>query len=174
MLHVLSIFALLFGSTAFAAKETKSLGHYNCRSYGHTFSVNSDTLKSYWVDSRIYFSLEKDNNETVAMTDIGGHVEVSAFVERALEPMELPDRYALFKIESLKENPKYKGRKYTNHHQFREFNDTTTFGSETGMWGTFVVSKEFSMKDKKFDAHYIMQAGDHMGGTIHYSCESGQ
>lgn len=164
-MRLFSIIMCLISGPALAAGKSSLIGDYNCRAYGHVFSVNSDSLKTYWVDSRIYFLMERQQDNSVAMTEIGGHVEVSSFIEKTPEPMDVPDRYALFKIDRLAENPKYKGRRYTNHHQFREFNDTLTFGLERGMWGEFVISKDFA-SNKNFDAHYIMQAGDHMGAPF--------
>lgn len=48
-----------------------------------------------------------------------------------------------------------------------EFDARFTDGQESGMWGSFVIE----LKDaKEFKAHYIFQAGDHIGGTIKFTC----
>lgn len=36
------------------------------------------------------------------------------------------------------------------------------------MWGYLVINKDTG---GEFDAHYIFQAGDHMGGTVDYKCK---
>lgn len=75
-----------------------------------------------------------------------------------------------FKIRSVTENPDYKPTKYKGFSQFQKFNATDTEGSsESGMWGEFVLDKKTDRDT--FKAHYIFQAGDHMGGTLHFNCE---
>lgn len=79
------------------------------------------------------------------------------------------DYIGTFKIKSLAENPKYKPRRYVGFSQFPKFDATDTDSSqEPGMWGQLVLEKDTDQAT--FAAHYIFQAGDHMGGTLHLSC----
>ena len=75
-----------------------------------------------------------------------------------------------FKIAAITENVKFRPNKYKGYSQFQKFDATDTLNStEDGMWGQLVVAKNTSRAI--FHAHYIFQAGDHMGGTLHLSCK---
>ncbi len=74
-----------------------------------------------------------------------------------------------FKFETVTENSNYRPRRYVGYSQFKDFNAASTEGSqEDGMWGEFVLEK--NTHQPKFQAHYIFKAGDHMGGTMHFTC----
>jgi hypothetical protein len=74
-----------------------------------------------------------------------------------------------FRSDELVENPNYRPRKYVGYSQFREFDAVDTAGSaESGMWGNFLLEKDMSAEH--FQAKYIFQAGDHMGGTLNLGC----
>lgn len=76
-----------------------------------------------------------------------------------------------FAIQKLTENPNYRPRKYKNYSQFEDFDATDTDGSaERGMWGTLLLEK--SLDQGRAQARYIFQAGDHMGGTVHFDCRT--
>ena len=77
----------------------------------------------------------------------------------------------IFKIVSLAENSKYRPIKYKGYSQFQNFDATdTTDSAEDGMWGQLVLEKD--MSKTAFQAHYVFQAGDHMGGTLHLICRA--
>ena len=38
------------------------------------------------------------------------------------------------------------------------------------MWGELVIENKFEIAEE-FEAHYIFQAGDDVGGTIHMNCK---
>ncbi len=62
---------------------------------------------------------------------------------------------------------------YKNHYRFQNIDARFTGGSENGMWGEFVVSKDLAKTrdtNIKVDGHYVFKAGDHLGGTIDYEC----
>ena len=62
----------------------------------------------------------------------------------------------------------YKPTKYKNHFKFEDIDAAFTAGNEDGMWGDFILEKGFA---KEISAHYIFQAGDHMGGTVDFTCQ---
>lgn len=75
-----------------------------------------------------------------------------------------------FNIDSIVENINYNPRKYKNFSQFKDFDATS---SKRGMWGYLVLEKDNEMRlsdDGTLKAHYIFQAGDHIGGTIDFVC----
>ncbi|MCY4644312.1 MAG: hypothetical protein OXB88_06795 [Bacteriovoracales bacterium] len=67
------------------------------------------------------------------------------------------------------ENPDYRPRKYKGYSQFGDFD-----GTLGDVWGQLVIDSQtkFKAKEKNFKAHYIYQAGDHYGGTLHLSCSA--
>ena len=96
------------------------------------------------------------------LNDIEGTIKTSP---------ETPDESYIgnFKIASLTENPKYRPNKYKGYSQFPKLDATDTTGSsEEGMWGQLLLEKDTSKRT--FQAHYVFQAGDHMGGTLHLTC----
>ena len=72
-----------------------------------------------------------------------------------------------FEITEISSNPAYRPRRYKNMVQFRHFDARNTDGMEDGMWGQFLIDK--SLGDG-CEAVYIFQAGDHMGGVMHFTC----
>ncbi|MCB0366456.1 MAG: hypothetical protein H6624_07650 [Bdellovibrionaceae bacterium] len=82
--------------------------------------------------------------------------------------------YGIFHGKDLAEKPFQRASKYKNHYRFQDFDAAFTAGAESGMWGYLVVNKDIhNMRDggvKEVDAHYIFQAGDHMGGTVDFVC----
>ncbi|MCB0386469.1 MAG: hypothetical protein KDD43_13835 [Bdellovibrionales bacterium] len=82
--------------------------------------------------------------------------------------------YGIFHGKDLVEKPFQRASKYKNHYRFQDFDAAFTAGAESGMWGYLVVNKDIhKMRDssvKEVDAHYVFQAGDHMGGTVDFAC----
>jgi hypothetical protein len=84
--------------------------------------------------------------------------------------------YGLFHGKDLKEVPYVRATTYKNHYRFKDFDAVFTGGLESGMWGYLVINKSVDQFRaggvKTLDAHYVFQAGDHMGGTIDFSCKN--
>ncbi|MCX4025669.1 hypothetical protein H0A36_20030 [Endozoicomonas sp. SM1973] len=120
------------------------------------------------VNSRFEMKLMKDEKGLIYLTQALGHV----LVTDETGPSILADRYgyyALFRFGRLYQNPDYNPVVYHDHYQFKPFNAVTTNGFDGGgMWGSFVLPKSLN---KEVSAHYIFQAGSHIGGTIDYKCK---
>lgn len=119
------------------------------------------------VNSRLELKLMKDEKGLVYLTQTMGHVLVTDDNDQNI----LADRYGyygLFRFGRLYQNPDYNPVVYHDHYQFKPFNAVTTNNFDGGgMWGSFVLPKSL---DKEVAAHYIFQAGSHIGGTIDYKC----
>jgi hypothetical protein len=156
ILNTVSISALfLTAASAFSAPRT-----IECVARGKSFSnLGAAPLEA---SANLTFDESFENNIRV-INKITGSVKIhSAY----------GDIYAgQFKIANpLFENVKYRPLRYKDHSQFPEFNATESEGSsESGMWGNLILSKLTSQP--KFSAHYILQAGDHIGGTLHLTCQ---
>lgn len=107
------------------------------------------------------------DRSTKVITSIVGHIFVqSPFTEN--EDISTENSYmGFFNMDSLSHNPAYRPNRYKGYTQFKKFDALHTAGLETGMWGTFVMNLNGG---EKFDARYIFQAGDHMGGTVIFTC----
>ncbi len=70
---------------------------------------------------------------------------------------------------NFKNHEAYRPSVYTNHFKFNDFDAKVTSRHDGGgMWGYLVVKKDNT--SDKIDAHYVFQAGDHIGGTIDMTC----
>ena len=145
-------------SMSFAADY---LGSYHCVATG---GRQGGTDLS--VDGRFSFSLHSDADKGVTLKNLVGHMSVSVYDDD--DP--LYDYYSVFTIKELPANPKYRPIVYKNHHQFKNLDDTASGGVESGMWGYLVLEKNPTKERKDLAAHYVFQAGDHMGGTIDLVC----
>lgn len=119
------------------------------------------------VDAEINFTL---NRETKELTNVIGHIFVQqVFIED--EEIGVNNSYlGFFSFDKLSSNPNYKPIRYKGYTQFKEFDAIHTAGLESGMWGAFVI--DLTKTTQKFDGRYIFQAGDHMGGTVLFTCNS--
>lgn len=119
------------------------------------------------VHSRMEFRVYQDDEGNPYLTRGVGHVLVG---EKRSEL--LSQRYAyygLFQFHKIRANPNYRPVKYTHHYQFKPFHARFTNKVDGGgMWGYWVMPKTL---DKTLKAHYVFQAGSHMGGTIDYNCQ---
>lgn len=116
----------------------------------------------------VTFEFEKKGNQS-SMKNVNGFVFVKNQWEDADDTSfnEENSYRGYFEFDEVKANPNYRPLKYKGHAQFKNFDARYTDGQESGMWGSFVVE----LKDaKEFKAHYIFQAGDHIGGTIKFTC----
>jgi hypothetical protein len=75
-----------------------------------------------------------------------------------------------FKTEVLSANSNYNPRKYIGFAQFNNFDAAHTTGQEDGMYGYIAV--DISPNKEEFEAFYVFQAGDHMGGTVLFKCKT--
>lgn len=80
--------------------------------------------------------------------------------------------HGIFKGSNMAERPYVRASTYQNHYRFADFDAELTFGSEDGMWGYLAINKDIATLgyQDETDAHYVFQAGDHMGGTIDFTC----
>jgi hypothetical protein len=83
---------------------------------------------------------------------------------------EEPCYQGTFTNVTLAEKANYRPNRYTGYSKFEDFDATETSRCDGGgMWGYLVIEKD--TKKKPFNAHYIFQSGDHMGGTIDFECK---
>ena len=152
----LVLFSLMFSAVSAQAATFKCAGK-NIRQHGE--------LPGY---GKIVFDESYENGIRVIQNVKG--IVVAGADDRA-SAATLQDAYTgHFNLYKLAENPLYRPHKYTNSSQFDHFDANVTTGAETGMWGKFVLSKTSNSRGE-YEAHYIFQAGDHMGGTLHLVCK---
>jgi hypothetical protein len=151
----------VYSVTAFAAKIEEVPIH--CWAEGPSLSSQGsrDLIKTF---SHFSFYETRDKNGLRVLIKIKGSIKT------ANEDYQ-GSYIGTFDLPSKLENSNYKPQKYTGYSQFPNFDATSTEGSlENGMWGQFLLEKDYQDKDI-FQAHYIFQAGDHMGGTLHLECK---
>lgn len=154
MKSLIALSSLLLATQAFSAEQV------TC--HAEKFLTSGSTGKA---DARISFEL---NVEEKTISKVIGHIFVqSTFSDD--EVINVEEAYmAFFQIDSLSASENYKPLKYKGFSQFKDFDAAHTTGLEEGMWGQFVV--DLKSTSKKFDARYIFQAGDHIGGTVLFTC----
>lgn len=115
---------------------------------------------------------DKDNNGIIWTRVIreGGKISL----EKYMGHLYVGGYYGVFNGNDNLELPYIRPTTYKNHYRFHNFDAVETAGSESGMWGQFILNKAVdtarSTENFSTDAHYVFQAGDHMGGTIDYTC----
>lgn len=163
MKSILFVLFVLSAGSAFAATDT-----ITCTAKGKKLAQNGSSTMLL-SDSELTFNVKENSEGVRTLTDISGEVKVSFEVEDPSEELNNDNSYVgIFSKASIKENTEYNPRKYKNFSQFPDFDAYKTTGSESGMWGQFLLEKSNA---KKLSAKYIMQAGDHMGGTLHFNCK---
>ncbi len=70
---------------------------------------------------------------------------------------------------NFKNHEAYRPTVYTNHFKFNNFDAKVTSRHDGGGMRGYLVVKKDNGSDK-IDAHYVFQAGDHIGGTIDMTC----
>jgi hypothetical protein len=117
------------------------------------------------VDGKLQFTY-RASGDTAAMIGLKGFMTVN--YDFNIEKSEINNYLGVF--EGKFENKvDYKGRVYKNHYKFENFDATITSNWDGGgMFGYLALSKDHG--EKKIDAHYVFQAGDHIGGTIDMDC----
>lgn len=119
------------------------------------------------TDGELSFDLVKNDNRSV-ITNISGHIFVKGDSEDQNESMGPDDSYrGFFNTAKIEANLKYRPNKYKGFAQFKNLNASRTDGQEEGMWGDFSVDVS---GENTMSAYYIFRAGDHMGGTVIFSC----
>jgi len=155
---MLSLALSLVGTSSALAGSTP----IECAADGKSLSQNGGTLLN--ALAYLSFDLTRDEKGLRVLENLQGRVQTSP---------ELVDEYGSyigrFDIASVTENENYNPVRYEGYSQFKNIDATDTEGSaERGMWGTLVVEK--NIRQRVFQAHYIFQSGDHMGGTLHLVC----
>lgn len=134
-----------------------------CRS---KMAIQENEPKALRVDAEINFDLDSVTKE---LTKTVGHIFVQQFYIED-EVISNENSYmGFFYFEKLSPNPNYKPIRYKDYTQYKVFNALHTAGLESGMWGNFVMN--LTKWSETFDARYIFQAGDHMGGTVIFKCK---
>jgi len=85
---------------------------------------------------------------------------------------EMDDMYVgTFKnSKESKLSPRARKYKDSSYYRFPDFDaDSTGRHDGGGMWGYLVISKGL-FQNNTFDAYYVFQSGDHMGGTMSLTC----
>lgn len=119
------------------------------------------------VNAEIHFEL---NRETKELTKSIGHIFVQQFYMED-EDISVENSYmGFFHFDSLTSNPHYRPIRYKGYTQYKDFDALHTAGLESGMWGAFIA--DLRKNTETFDARYIFQAGDHIGGTVLFTCRS--
>ena len=151
-----TVIALLLASTAvFAGEKTTIECSKHGRNGGQPAFAKVDLIFDVSVDGR---------NDLRVISDLRGEIRAAGSrLDLASE-----DAYVgVFEVKHVAENPEYRPIKYKNSSQFKGIDAKETRGAESGMWGHLIVPRDTR---GEFESHYVFQAGDHMGGTIHMSC----
>lgn len=146
-----------------------------CSAYGHMLRSQGSSNTDYLVNSRFAINLQYDEQKDMAKASYLGFIEIETSVEKGQTRIEEADYYSLFRKSGHLSSKSKRARAYPDSHyfRFRNFNAaSTSSGDGGGMWGYFVISKKVLQKGAAFDAHYVFQAGDHMGGTVDFQCRS--
>ena len=152
--------AILSTLITVSANAADYKGSFLCIAKGDALRQSGTNLPA---NSRIHFSKYQDGENTLYKKMVG---HVTAGYEEEPEY----SYYGIFQYDQQVVNKEYRGRTYKNHDQLKDFDATATSDNDGGgMWGYLVINKDTSAKT--FDAHYVFQAGDHMGGTIDYVCQ---
>jgi hypothetical protein len=147
--------AALLATTSVIAADYK--GSYICLADGMRQHGSS-----YSADGRLHFVKYEEEGKTI-YKGIVGHLSVGYDEEPEYS------YYGVFNFDQKEVDPKYRGRTYKNHDKL-DFSAVATNGNDGGgMWGYLVINKDNTQDT--FDAHYVFQAGDHMGGTVDYTCK---
>ena len=118
-------------------------------------------------DATLTFDLEKNGNKSV-ITNLKGHIFIKADPSDRTAGHSPDDSYrGYFNTPKELANPKYRPNKYKGYAQFNNINAVRTDGQEDGMWGDLSVNVS---GENALNAYYVFRAGDHMGGTVVFTC----
>ena len=157
---LLGIYCLICAPSIFATEKLS----YICTDIGEG-SLSQQGAMDLWGRAELKI-VEENNSEGLRSITVFGHVaaDYTFYDQGGIDPTTAQYQGA-FTAVKLIENPDYKPRRYKGYSQFRDFDASK---SMSGMWGELVIER--NTKKEKFQAHYIFQAGDHMGGTLHLTC----
>ena len=114
-------------------------------------------------DSLLYVDLLKEDDGSFELVKLMGHMKLA-------DDDATSAYYNIFNSEKFPADISYKPLKYKESVRFKEINSiASSSSSEEGMWGDFVIEKTMAENVK---AHYIFKAGDHLGGTVDFSCKN--
>lgn len=156
MKKLIALLALTVATTAYA---TDFSAEVQCEAVSFRVSYFDTDFNNY---AKFNFDLKSVNGKVEAVS-YGGFFAVS-------------DYHGVFKGQNLPEVPyRRTPQVYKNHYRFKDVDAAYTFGSESGMWGYFVINKDIATarRGDSVDGHYILQAGDHFGGTVDFECVKG-
>lgn len=134
-------------------------------------NVGGNDGGAFVSDSRLVLNISSAQDALQVV--VSGVVMVTSAYNELQTPEQLNAGNAyigLFDTKRLTENKAYKPNKYKDYAQFKDVDAKETTGQESGMWGYLVFPKDYAAQEK-FHAAYVFQAGDHMGGTLHFTCE---
>lgn len=165
---------LIVGAFAFAWQSTAFAKRYDvqCWAEGHKLRQTSTDSKNNFVSARLSLDINaKDGGVDAELKEWVGHLAIA----RDATALTKVDYHGVFsgkeKASSL--SPRARVYKDGDYFRYRDFDASqTTRQDGGGMNGELVVSKKFQTagEDATYDAHYVFQAGDHMGGTVDYTC----
>lgn len=138
-------------------------------------SVGGNDMGAFTADARLSLMIMKSDDGVLSLTAEGLVMVAQAF-EEVSGPLALtPENSYIgaFKIPVTEENQNYRPKKYKGYAQFKPFDAEITVGNESGMWGDFVIEKTYLEKES-FRAIYIFQAGDHLGGSLFFTCKKAE
>jgi hypothetical protein len=126
-------------------------------------------LNNIATDAELYFDLEREE-KVAKISNLVGHVFIKSPYEKD-KNIDIENSYmAFFKFDELYADKEYKPRKYTGFSKFEHFDAVYTTGQDHGMFGYLAL--EMTPKKKVIEAFYVFKAGDHMGGTVLFTCRA--
>jgi hypothetical protein len=133
-------------------------------------TVTSQTgSQIFQTDAKLNFRFENRGNQSV-ISAVNGYINVKdAYTDQNAPISEENSYMGVFRANMITANSAYHPNKYKDYAQFANFKAVKTMGVEQGMWGSLVVQTS-APAGGKILAKYIFQAGDHMGGTVHFVC----
>lgn len=154
MKKLILLFVLLASASSFAADFSKNVTCTSSNFRVSYFDVDADSF------GKFNFKISSVNGKVTAKR-YGGFLTVS-------------DYNGVFSGKDLPEVPYQRASVYKKHYRFKDVDAVHTFGSETGMWGYFVIEKSIANASRGdiVDGHYVLQAGDHFGGTVDFECQT--
>jgi hypothetical protein len=137
---------------------------YSCHVTGGRQGL--DTLPS---DGVLKFSYYTNQNQA-ELRGVVGFISTNCTFNLEYSGMEqvITNYTGVFQGE-FKNDASYRPIVYTQHYKFSDFDAAVTSRWDGGgMWGYFVINK--ANGEDELAAHYVFQAGDHIGGTIDLNC----
>ena len=165
---MLKIISLITVSLLAASAHADSFSAL-CLSQGT--SVGGNDMGAFTSDSRLNIMVTSSKDGLLKLRAEGIVLVANSIFEVGAPSLLNGDNayMAMFDY-NASENPDYRPVVYEGYAQFKDFDAVYTVGMESGMWGYLVIEKASVEKDQ-FQAAYVFQAGDHMGGTLYFSCK---